>query len=33
MKLGFMEDMVIKGLLKKVKDTDIEKLLYEYHVF
>ena len=33
MKLGFMEDIIIKGLLKKVKDTDIEKLLYEYHVF
>ena len=27
MKLGFMEDIIIKGLLKKVK------LLYEYHVF
>ena len=33
MKLAFMEDIIIKGLLKKVKDTDIEKLLYEYHVF
>lgn len=33
MKLGFMEDMVVKGLLKKVKGTDIEKLLTEYHVF
>ncbi|MGM9599154.1 MAG: oleate hydratase [Faecousia sp.] len=33
MKLGFMEDIVVKGLLKKVKGTDIEKLLNEYHVF
>ena len=33
MKLGFMEDIVVKGLLNKVKGTDIEKLLNEYHVF
>ncbi|MCQ2443418.1 MAG: oleate hydratase [Oscillospiraceae bacterium] len=33
MKLGFFKDVAVKGLLKKIKGTDIEKLLAEYHVF
>ena len=33
MKLSFMEEIVVKAALKKIKGTDIEKLLSEYHVF
>ena len=32
MNLGFKEKMVVKKLLKKIRGTDIEKLLKEYHV-
>lgn len=32
MNLGFKERMVVKKLLEKIRGTDIEKLLKEYHV-
>lgn len=32
MDLGFKERMVVKKLLEKIKGTDIEKLLKQYHV-
>ncbi|SEW26599.1 oleate hydratase [[Clostridium] fimetarium] len=32
MKLGFIEKIALKQVLKKVQGTDIEKLLKEYHV-
>ena len=32
MDLGFKEKMVVKKLLEKIRGTDIEKLLKEYHV-
>lgn len=32
MNLGFKEKIALKEVLKKVKGTDIEKLLKEYHV-
>ena len=32
MNLGFKEKMVVKKLLEKIRGTDIEKLLKEYHV-
>mgnify|MGYP000214217121 CR=1 FL=1 len=32
MELGCKEKMVVKKLLEKIRGTDIEKLLKEYHV-
>ena len=32
MKLDFKEKMVVNKLLEKIRGTDIEKLLKEYHV-
>ena len=32
MNLSFKEKMVVKKLLEKIRGTDIEKLLKEYHV-
>ena len=32
MELGLMEKLAVKKLLGKIENTDIEKLLKEYHV-
>ena len=32
MDIGFMKELVVKKLLGKIKDTDIEKILKEYNV-
>ena len=32
MELGLMEKLAVKKLLDKIENTDIEKLLKEYHV-
>jgi oleate hydratase len=32
MNLGLKEKLALKEVLKKIKDTDIEKLLKEYNV-
>lgn len=32
MDIGFMKELVVKKLLEKIRDTDIEKILKEYNV-